>query len=467
MIIALASGKRTCILTTTRGLQDQYLDMFPGVGLADIRGRDNYACELKPDYSCTEGKAVRCPYWGSVACPASQAEMRIRSSNLGISSYAKWTSTRKYGGCLDGFEQLILDECHQAEPELVSAVQVVLHHHEVEEIIKVPFLNGEAAQSFPNWKSWAQSARIACEDACVAARAKIDVPDAKPTWVRAYTHLTNLLTRIATIALANPKDWVCDETEDGWQFDPIRPARYAEFMLFCKIPRIILGSATARPKTLNLLGFYQDRFDFYEYPSEFDPSRCPTYHVPTMRMDHRQEDYSPLYLKIDQILNRRGDRKGIVHTVSWKRRDEILACSRYRDRMMANDKGEPPTQAIEDFQAAPPPAVLVSPSVSTGYDFAGPMAEYQIITKIPFPDGRSKIAKARQEADKDYGPYQAMQGLVQTVGRIMRSKEDRGESYVLDDHIEWFAPRFGHFAPKSFGQFFKQVVSLPSPPPKL
>ena len=38
--------------------------------------------------------------------------------------------------------------------------------------------------------------------------------------------------------------------------------------------------------------------------------------------------------------------------------------------------------------------VLVSPSVSTGYDFPGRECEWQFICKVPFPDGRAKIQQA-------------------------------------------------------------------------
>jgi Rad3-related DNA helicase len=216
-----------------------------------------------------------------------------------------------------------------------------------------------------------------------------------------------------------------------------------------------------------MLGIGRDNFTFHEYPSDFDPARCPTYHIPTMRVDHRAKDLSMLYLRVDQIMARRADRKGIIQTISWPRRDETREFSHYADRMLVNQKGQSVTAAIEAFKASPPPYVFVSPSVDTGYDFPLDTCEYQIILKVPFPDSRFKIVRARQEDDPDYGPYQAMQSLVQMLGRPMRSKEDRAENFILDSHIQWFRPKFGHFAPRNFHQFFKTVDIVPAPPPKL
>lgn len=468
MGVALASKKRTGILTATRALADQLLLDYESCGLVDIRGKDNYQCALREDYTCNDGRVARCPYVGSVACPYSLAEMKVKTSHIFVSNYSKWMYTSKLDTPLANVEQLICDEGHLALEELSQAMQVVLHHREIEEGLGVPFLDGTEADEFWNWKRWARETLDKCTEQLRIATNKLECADPKPAWVKQYSHLKNLQQRLNTLTQANPQDWVAEEIPNvGFQFDPIRPARYAEIKLFCRIPRIIMVSATIRPKTMFMLGVSQDRFDFLEYPSDFDPSRCPTYHIPTLRNDHKCTDFSMLYLRGDQIMARRGDRKGIIHTVSWARLEEVLACSKYSSRMLVNTKGESATAAIQGFKDAPPPAVLVSPSVSTGIDFPYKDAEYQIILKIPFQDGRSKIIQARQADDKDYGAYRAMQSLVQTVGRTMRAKDDRSESFLIDDHISWFLPKYSHFAPKSFHKFFRTVNTVPPPPPLL
>ncbi len=368
---ALASKKRTIILTSTRALADQYNRDFEEIGLVDIRGRANYPCDLKPDYTCEEGRVARCPYWGSMACPYSQAEARVRSASLVVTSYAKWFNTSKWNGPFEGFQQIIMDEGHSCPEELAGAMQIVLHHKEIEDTLGKAFLIGEEASSFPNWKPWAREAGELCTEELAKAAVKVGGHDPKASWIRHFTHMQNLQQRLLTLSQANSKDWIVDEIEDGFQSDPIRPARYAELKLFCKIPRIVLTSATIRPKTLFMLGLSKERFDYLEFPSDFDASRCPIYYIPTQRNDHRQTDFSMLYLKADQIMGRRSDRNGIIHTISWARNKEVLDCSKYSERMLSNIKGEPATKTIEEFIKSYPGAVLVSPSVGTGYDFKG------------------------------------------------------------------------------------------------
>ena len=134
--------------------------------------------------------------------------------------------------------------------------------------------------------------------------------------------------------------------------------------------------------------------------------------------------------------------------------------------MFLNPKGEAPTEMIEQYREAGPGSILVSPSVGTGYDFPGQQCEFNILCKIPF-EPPSVILRAREQADPEYRAYKAMQKMVQVFGRGMRSKQDSCENFICDDHVEWFIPRYGHLAPRSFHNFFRTVNVLPQPPEKL
>lgn len=469
MAAALLSKRPTCFVTESRGLQDQLLADFGECGLVDLRGRRNYKCDLKPDATCEDGYASRCPYKGTAGCPASQAEMRAAASYLVVTNYDKWTSTKMSGQGLEHIQQVVFDEGHEAPAALARAMQVTLNHKEIEGRLGINFLPSPEADEFVNWKDWAAEARAEAEYQMLVAREKIKHggTNIRTAWVRDYTHLRHLTRRLATLANANPNNWVVDEAREGYQFDPIRPGRYSEAALLLRVQKILVISATLRPKTLYMMGIEKAHFDFQEFNSDFDPKRCPIYYVPTMRVDKNAHDLSQLWLKLDQIAARRTDRKGIVHTISYARRNEVLQASRFSPHMMVNEKGEAATDMVEMFKQSPEGTILVSPSMGAGYDFPGKQCEFQFVCKIPFPDGRSKILKARQEDDKEYGPYQAMNKLVQIFGRGMRSKADQCENFIVDSHLDWFLPRYGHLAPKSFHGFFKQVSVVPPPPTRL
>lgn len=462
---ALLSGQSTCIVTATKGLQDQYMKDFSSIGLVDLRGRRNYVCALKDDakFTCEDGYNARCPYKGTVGCPSSQAEMRAAVSRLVVTNYDKWTASRKYGLGMSHFTQVIFDEGHDMPDALARAMQVTLHHKEIEETLQVPFLDGSDADDMREWKNWAVLVRqIAIQKALEAYNKIKGVSDPKQSWVRHYGHMRNLAKRLGTVATARPIDWIVEQRPEGYQFDPIRPGRYVEAALLLRIPKVIVVSATLRPKTMFMTGIGKDAFTFQEFDSDFDPKRCPIYWVPTMRVDKRAESLAMLWARLDQIASKRRDRKGIVHTISYARRDEIMSSSRFADSMIINQKGEAPTEMVDLYKTSPAGTMLVSPSVGTGYDFPDEDCRFQFVCKVPF-EPPSKIQKARQSDDEEYVYYRAMQYLVQAFGRDMRSKRDWSERFICDDHIEWFRARYGHLAPKSFHAVFKHVDVLPQP----
>jgi len=464
---ALLSGKATCVVTNSKGLQSQLMADYASSGMVDIRGRTNYPCALREDYTCEEGHAASCPYVGSIQCPYSQAEMRASASKLVVTNYEKWISSRlSTNSWIAHFEQVVFDEGHDAPEALAKAVQFTLTENDIEKVLQLNYpINTD---SYPCWKVWAARAEKVAEERMLDWQLKLSEElSPRPSWIKQYLHLKNLARRLGILASGHDRNWVVEETEDGFQFDPIRPGRYAENILLLRVPRIIIVSATLRPKTMYMLGLRPEYFDFQEFDSDFDKRRCPVYWIPTMRVDAKAKDLSPLWTRLDQIMSRRRDRKGIIHTVSYDRRDIILNHSRYASSMMTNQRGEPIDGVIGRFKDSDPGTVLVSPSVSTGYDFPLRDCEWQFLCKIPFPDGRSKIIKARQEDDKEYGPYMAMQAMVQAFGRSMRMKEDQSEGFIADDHLAWFLPRYAHLAPKSFHNHFRRTEILPQPPPAL
>lgn len=470
----LLTKRPTCFVTFSRALQDQLVDDFGPVGLVDLRGRRNYVCEMRPDTTCEEGYVARCPYKGTVECPSTQAEMRAACSPLVVTNYTKWTSVRKFGQGMEHFQQVVFDEGHEAPHALADAARVVLHQHEIENILGLDFPDVQAAEDFVNWKPWAIDARAKADHAMHDAKYDMQNYPHKLSAARHYLHMRNLVRRIVSVASGNPVNWIADTWEEqrgqhlstGYVFDPIRPAIFAEAALLLHVPSIVVVSATLRPKTLAMMGIKKEDYDYYEYPSDFDARRCPIYYVPTMRVDQRAQDFTALWVKHDQIAARRRDRKGIVHTVSYARQQEAL-CSRYADSMLLNNRGEAASDIVHQFKRSPPGTILVSPSVGAGFDFPGSEVEWQLLLKIPFPNGHTKIHRARQQIDPEYGAYLAMNTMVQAFGRGMRSKTDQCENFIVDAHLDWFLPRFGHLAPKWFKQFFKTVSVLPAPPSPL
>jgi Rad3-related DNA helicase len=263
-------------------------------------------------------------------------------------------------------------------------------------------------------------------------------------------------------------EWVIEPHGQTWAFNPVWVSEFAEDTLFHATKKVVLTSATCTRKTAEMLGIDADDLLLHEAPSDFPVERRPVYFHPAAKIDFRATESEIRYwlATIDNILRRREDRKGIIHAVSYARAKQIKDYSAFGHRMIVHDS-RGTRDAVAEFRAAGPGAILVSPSVTTGYDFAGDQCEYQIIVKIPFPDRRDPVTAARTAKDATYPSYIAMQELVQAVGRGMRSADDQCETLIVDANCSWFMRKAGELAPFWFRQAYRRVDTLPDPLPKL
>jgi Rad3-related DNA helicase len=435
---------------------------FAGVGLVSLMGRANYPCAFRDDYTCEEGKAARCPFHGSGACPATESELIAAVSPLVVTNYAKWTAAKMLSTGMSHFQQVIFDEGDECVDALSDALHIDLHYKEIENTLGIEFITGSQVDDFGAWKTWARLAKITADDQLLKARAAICVPSPKASHVKHFNHLQKLVRRLSVLSLANSQEWIADQTKDGYCFDPIRPARYVEPYLFYGIPSIVITSATVRPKTPLMLGQRYDSFEFREFDSDFPVSRCPIYYSPVQRVDERNPDNSRLWLTLRQWMAVRQHLSGIIHTISYPRQLEVRELLQYLNYILWNTQGEAAGPVIDRFVRSPIGTALISPSVARGYDFPDDLCRWIFMCKIPF-EPPSKIVKAREQVDHEYRSYRAAQYLDQSFGRGMRHAKDWCQSLICDQHLDWFLPRYGHLLSRNFHRRFQRVSCLPQP----
>lgn len=446
---------RALYLVGTKGLQSQLLPEFESVGMVDIRGHRNYACAIpdagKYDPTCSLPRE-KCLYAADVAI-AQQAP-------IVVSNYAYWMSLAKYANpaLLGDFDLLIFDEAHTAPDWLADFCTITLNSAEVKTLLNLtlPF---DALDDVSAWSAWAADARR------VALRRHKEVKEStgnsRSIRLQQILELGRDLAVLASVANSGI-EWVAQKANRGARFSPVWAHPYAEQYLFRGIPKIVLCSATLSPEIIRYLGIPKDESRYWEVASGFDPRRRPFIYVPTVRVDRRMnEGQTRIWInQIDSTIDDRLDRKGIIHSRSYSRAQEIVRRSRHSGIMMTHSSRDT-RETIERFRRAAAPCVLVSPSVEEGFDFVGDECRFQIIAKIPFIDGRDPVTKARSKQDKGYVNYVAALSLVQMTGRGMRSASDACETFIFDDHWSWFRNK------ATFASWFRQacVWANEVPPP--
>jgi len=471
MTAALALGKRVAIVTESKGLMDQVSSDFGAVGLFDMRGLSNHICRAMASGGHLEDMWNK--RWGKPMCDVGPCTAGLRcnlredgcdyydnyrracSAQLVSTNYAYWIAIHKYGEGLGVFDMLVLDEAHTADSQLSAALSVEFTAKELRELGSKPPKN----KILQNWRMWGrvQLQRVIGKLDFYTKGANIgqvgdtgaiqlvrdtDVPDASELkfWKR-------LEGKCQTLS-DSTDDWVIETNEETGhtRIAPVWIRNYAATHLFFSIPRVVMMSATVRPKIVNLLGINDNSYEFIEYPSTFPVERRPILWIPTVRLnkDVTQDEMRTWVVRIDQIISRRLDRKGIIHTISYEKQKYLIENSRFRSLMLHNTAGNT-RDVVQSFRDANAPAILVSPSVGTGFDFPADYARYQIIGKVPFRDPRGSILKAQAEEDPDYLNYLTAQDLIQMYGRTNRSPNDYSETIIIDDSIEWFLSRYSDY----------------------
>lgn len=486
----MSGAARVVVLTSTKSLQDQLGRDFEVV---DIRGKANYDCVheeaetgTKVSEAACQGGSFICPYrdkwerrekengeeyWhlreGS-GCPYYDRLKQARVASRVVTNYSYWLSIGSTGKGLGPFDVLVLDEAHAAPDELAGFLSVVVTKGESLSCLG----RGLPREDEGSWWEWIEWAWVELNHQVTLYSGRHLKREERARLRR----VGKLLAGVAQIRTIGAKQWVVEKKGAGtkWEsmsWDIVNPAPYAEKFLFQGVGKVVLSSATVREKTLGLLGVKKGDSEMLEYPSTFPVERRPVIVVAGVpRMNFRvTEGQKELWLEyIDEIIDGRLDRRGIIHAVSFQRAKEIVGQSRHRKIMVLHDKpgSEGLKIAIEEYLGKSP-SILVSPSATTGIDLPYTECEYQIIGKVPFPDMRAKVLKARMKIDPEYPAYIAAQVLVQASGRGMRAEDDLCETFIVDGNWGWFIGKYAAFTPRWWRSAVKRMEGVPGPLPKL
>jgi len=457
--LSVLDERRTVVLTGTKGLQDQYANVLGNL-LYDFRGMQNYECLAARD----EFKAIisprrlplRCdhgPCHSGAHCTLKDngclyfdAKRSFLASSRGLTNYSCWLAQRRYGQGLGAAQGLFCDEAHTLPEQLMAAYR-----------IEVPngLLDGvRAPRTVKGWRLWAeqQIAELASgsDDDTRAKREKV-IEDLK--------------------ALAKIDDtWAWDMERDQTVFEPTIPRLLLPLLhTFDKASTVVYLSATITPHTLKLLNISTSDVTFEALRSTFPRERRPVYVLLAPRVDFRMTDQAKgdWIQCIADFIDKRTDRNGIIETVSFDRAEAIWNVLHNGRNLMLHRRGVPAAVIVRQFVSAPRGTVLISPSVTTGFDFPYQLCEFIVIAKLPFPNTQSYLVKARVKATPGYRDHLTTQTLVQGCGRGMRAADDQCEVAIVDGHARWWLEQASDLLPEWFAESIVKTRRIVTPPPRL
>lgn len=200
-----------------------------------------------------------------------------------------------------------------------------------------------------------------------------------------------------------------------------------------KVKRILLLSATISRYEVEDLGLHIGRKVVYlQGESPIPADRRQVIFDPQYNMSRKYQQYAMpefvRYLKEKLALH---PDKGLVHLpyeLAEQLREQIQD-----PRLMFHDKDDK-RNILKKFKDSPTEQgkVLIASGLYSGVDLAMDAARWQIIGKCPWASLGDLRVKTKAEQDNNWYDWQAIAKIIQAAGRITRSADDYGITYIPD-----------------------------------
>ena len=427
------SGLGAYYVTGNLSLQDQIIqDRFPDV--CDIRGRRNYECGVSYGSKCDEGmcqtkKKFKC----KKMCEYKAAKLAAQGSKICLSNmfYFILEGGRTFGKR----ELLIIDEGHNLPEILVQFGSVRLSptsvgkqlYHEIEEYEDEEILSQALVVIGDDVEDFDFEEELSKED------------------LKEVKKLEGVLRRLETCDRAG--EYVVGRGRGFVTIQPLKSVGIAKKLIFDRADKVLISSATINPilmrDELDLVGMLgKGNTMFYPVESTFSSERRPIYLRPVCNFKYENQKDLMNVIKITdaikEIVDNHEGQKGIIFTQGYRYvemiTDMMLQYPELDKRFVFHDK-ENRKEILSKWMSRFDDKVLVGVKMEEGLDLKFDMCRFAIIFKAPFMDSSRDMRVKKRLELKHWSWYMmnAQQILCQMCGRIVRSEDDFGEVYVLDE----------------------------------
>lgn len=462
------------VVTTTKALQDQYADAFPYGRV--IKGKSNYWTQMgaldefgnphRRGWSaitcadCTSSSPGEDCRWCSNPnfCPYGVAKTKARGAELAILNTSMYLTDARYVGHFRGRELTILDEADLVESEVLSQIEIEIPRSRLEAMgIEGPKRRtpGEDGKGCVEWASWMRNVALPAVDLYLVKLPKPWMEGVSSKAIKEYRATRELRGKLHEII----KDvavggWIYDGYEEGKViFRPVRVEKYGSELLWPSSRKFLIMSATILSADLmnDELGGYLP-YASISLPSVFPAANRPIYVCPIAPMSKKAykessgQTWEAMAKGVRAVLRRHPHDRVLVHTVSY----ELARFLKEKLKLDPSPPTENPRRPIIIYQSSQEKdealrqykrqagAVLLAASMDRGIDLPDELCRVMAVAKIPFLNLGDKRTNARlyTPGGQDWYRSHAIRTLIQMTGRGVRHKDDKAETYILDQDFE-------------------------------
>lgn len=445
------------ILTPQRILQKQYEDSFDPKLLASVVGKSNYECSSKKT-NCDIGSVIKPQCF---SCPAKEARDHALASPNTVLNYTLALLLFKYGdeNKVRRRRLMIFDECHTLEHHLTEFNSVSVSDLRCKKIglfFRIP----KTLEAAIEWVSteYTPALRkkyIECERIVETLNDELEF-DPRALTIDEKNHIRNLkdmkehlmsIDSLLGMEIEEIKErYVLVGEKQSFKFKELYGRNVFHSLVKQKADKFLFMSSTILNKDAFCrdLGLNPEEAAFISIESEFPVDNRPVVYMPQMKMNYEWNtdqnigNRKDMVLKIRDVCELHTNESGIIHTGSFQIADWLVneLSGAVEHNILHHNPGAKLNRddVIAEYLRVSPtePTLLISPSITEGLDLKNDLGRFAIFVKVPFPFLGDAWVKKRMEISNEWYSRQAMIAIIQGAGRIVRSSEDWGVTYILD-----------------------------------
>ncbi|QSG12081.1 Rad3-related DNA helicase [Halapricum desulfuricans] len=433
--------------------------------LSIIRGKNNYNCILpgETDTPVDQAPCVRerefecqvkhrCPYFSDRAIAANR---RIAAMTL---AYFMQTAGSDVFGARD---VVVIDEAHGLGEwaEMYATIDL-------------------RPDTVPIWDAREPPEIDGLDDAAAYAQGLVQAADRRLSELRGNAELTpeEAEERDRLQQLRSDLKWFREEYRDPeaattWVVDqpdgagspvtikPLDPERFLGHTVWDRGNTFALLSATILNKEAfcATVGLDPDRVTLVDVPHTFPVENRPLYDVTRGKMtyEHRDETLPEIARVLVRLMAHHPTEKGLVHCHSYAIQEQLehhLEEFGVGRRIRSHDQDDRDGQ-LAAWQRSDDPEVFLSVKMEEALDLEGDRCRWQLLTKAPYPNTRdSRVARRLEDGQWGWYYRTALRTVIQACGRVVRSPDDYGATYLADDSLLDLFERARTDMPDWFGE---------------
>jgi len=369
------------------------------------------------------------------------------------------------GRFTDVKDLMIIDECHNQENCLMDFMQLAISEYDID--TEIPDLNN--AQDYMVWfkeNYVLERLKTKLDDINASTKMSTSKEDRRRL-ISKGTRIENKINAINNLILAIEmgREFIT-EVQDVNLIDrsfrkliikPVYAYGLGEALLYKYADRVLMMSATVlNPEIFcSSLSIPQDEVHYISVPCIFDPKHRPIYleYAGPMSYRNKRQTLPILIRQIKDLLKRRPDQKGIIHTHSREIQRAIHDSIDSKRLVYDWDFIENKTinkYEVLDRHFGSNNSIIVAPAWHEGVDLKNEHSRFQVICKVPYPSLADKRTKIRMQKSSNYYQWLTALKIVQSYGRSIRSEDDWADTFIYDSDFDNFLSRAQRMLPSWF-----------------